>query len=282
MNPFGRTGLWINRRDPVERIVEVARAAESTGYGTVWIAGGGTPGVFDLVEQVLAGTTDVKVATGIVNIWVETPESVTAAWHRLEERFPDRLYVGLGISHARMVNDLPGQAYEKPLARTRDFLDALDEQGDPLPADRRLLAALGPKMCRLAAERTLGTHPYLVTAENTAAARRNVGPDAVVAPELGVVLDADLEAARAQGREHLEYYLGLPNYTNNWRRAGFGDADLENGGSDALLDDVLALGEAEAIAARVAEHRAAGADHVCFQLLGHGDPVTTLTALADV
>lgn len=282
MSPFGTTGVWIGRRTSTETILDIARAADETGYGTVWLGGGGEPGVFDLVEQVLETTEQARVATGIVNLWVETPESVTEAWHRLEARHPGRLYVGIGISHARMVDALPGQRYDKPLARTQAFLDGLDAQTDPLPPERRLLAALGPKMCALAAERTLGTHPYLATLENTAAARTHVGPDAVVAPELGVVLDTDLTAAREQGREHLSYYLGLPNYTNNWRRSGFTDADLEDGGSDALVDALLALGDRDAIASRVAAHRAAGADHVCLQLLGRGDPVAAVRALAGV
>ena len=253
---------------PLDDLVSVSCGLEELGYGTVWISGGGDPGVFDIVSAVLDATSSITVATGIVNIWVETPESVTEAWHRLEEAHAGRLYVGLGISHQRMVEGSLGQQYTRPLAKTEAFLDGLDAQADPLPADRRILAALGPKMCRLAAERSLGTHPYLVTTRNTAAAREGVGANAVVAPELGVVLEPDLAAARAQGREALSYYLGLPNYTNNWLRSGFTEADLEDGGSDRLLDDVLALGDQEAIAARVAEHREAGADHVCLQVLG--------------
>lgn len=281
MNPFGSTGVWLRRNLPVDQLVALGREAEDLGYETVWISGGGEPGVFDLVERVLAGTERVTVATGIVNIWVETPASVTAAWHRLETAYPGRLYVGLGVSHARMVNDLPGQSYVKPLARTREFLDDLDAQDpDPLPPNRRVVAALGPKMCALAAERSLGTHPYLVTVDNTAAARQGVGPDAVVAPELGVVLDSDLASARRQGREAVSFYLGLPNYTNNWLRSGFTEADLEDGGSDALLDAVLALGDVDALAARIAAHREAGADHVCIQALGDRDPAEVFRALA--
>jgi probable F420-dependent oxidoreductase len=280
-NPFGSLGVWLRRSMPLDDLVAISRGAEELGYGTVWISGGGEPGVLDLASAVLDATTSVKVATGIVNVWVETPESVTAAWHRLEAAHPGRLYVGLGISHQRLVEGSIGQRYAKPLATTAAFLDGLDAQRDPLPPDRRLIAALGPKMCRLAAERSLGTHPYLVTTGNTAAAREGVGADAVVAPELGVILDPDLVAARAQGREALSYYLGLPNYTNNWLRSGFTEDDLADGGSDRLLDDVLALGDTEAVSARVAAHRAAGADHVCLQALGTSvDPLTTFRRLA--
>lgn len=283
MNPFGTLGVWLRRSMGSDRLVTLAREAEEQGYETVWISGGGEPGVFDLVGDVLRGTSGVKVATGIVNLWVETPESVTRAWQRLEEEHPGRTYVGLGVSHSPLVDSMPGKKYARPLAYTRAFLDGLDAQTDPLPSDRRLLAALGPKMCALAAERTLGTHPYLVTTANTAAARAAVGADAVVAPELGVVLaddlGDDLDAARDRGRTAISRYLSLPNYTNNWLRSGFTEADLEDGGSDRLLDEVLALGSTEQVQARIAAHRQAGANHVCLQVLDDRD-VETLRVLA--
>lgn len=258
----------------------VAREAEQLGYETFWLSGGRTPGVFDEVEAVLAATERIKVATGIVNLWVETPESVTEAYRRLEDAYPGRLYVGLGISHAPLVAQI-GKDYSRPLATTRTFLDGLDAQPDPVPTDRRIIAALGPKMLRLAAERSLGTHPYLVTTDNTASARAGVGPDAVVAAEVGVVIESDLASARDQGRRAIDHYLGLPNYTNNWKRAGFTDADLADGGSDRLLDAVLALGDADAVRARIAAHYEAGADHVCVQVLGdEPDRLAVLRELA--
>lgn len=280
MNPFGELGVWTTRAVADETHVSSAREAEALGYGTVWIGGGGEPGVFDLVEKVLAATERILVATGIVNIWAETPQSVTRAWHTLEERYPGRLYVGLGISHSRVVDGL-GQTYDRPLGRTREFLDALDAETDPLPADRRLLAALGPKMLALAAERTLGTHPYLTTTANTAAARAGVGPDKVVATELGVVLDPDLDAARRQGQDALAFYVGLPNYANNWLRSGFTEDHFDHGASPRLVDALLALGDPDAISARIEAHRAAGADHVCVQVLGDDpDRAAVLRALA--
>jgi probable F420-dependent oxidoreductase len=277
-NPFGSLGVWISRHRSLEQLVPVAVQADRLDYDTVWIGGGGEPGVFDLAETVLAATERVRVATGIANIWVETPASVAEAYEWLEAAYPGRLYVGLGISHARTIRTLDLD-YSRPLARTREFLDALDAQPSPVPHDRLVLAALGPRMLRLAGERTLGAHPYLATPQNTAAARAGVGADALVATELGVVLDPDLGAARRQAREALAYYLGLPNYTNNWRRSGFTEEDLADGGSDRLLDALFALGDADAVLDRVAAHRAAGADHVCLQVLGDADPATVLGAL---
>jgi probable F420-dependent oxidoreductase len=158
--------------------------------------------------------------------------------------------------------------YEKPLARTRAFLDGLDAEPGPLPPGRRVLGALGPRMLELAAGRTAGAHPYLVPVDGTARARAGVGPDRLVAPELGVVLEPDLPAARDLARQALARYLGLPNYTNNWLRSGFTDDDLADGGSDRLIDALVALGDPAAVARRVAEHREAGADHVALQVLG--------------
>jgi probable F420-dependent oxidoreductase len=267
LDAFGRTGGWLSRGLPPDELVSAAQELERSGYGTVWVSGGGEPGVFDVVETVLSGTARITVATGIVNLWVESPASVTDAFHRLEQQHPGRLYVGLGISHAPMVNTKTEHTYSKPLARTREFLDELDAAADPVPAHRRLLGALGPKMLELARTRTLGTHPYLVTVQNTAAARSGVG-EGFVAPELGVVLDPDLDRARASGRKAIERYFALPNYTNNWLRSGFTEKDLAAGGSDQLIDEVLALGDVEAISARVQAHRDAGADHVTLQILG--------------
>ena len=277
---FGTLGVWLLRSLPTEQLTRVTREVETLGYGAVWISGGKDPGIFDVVETVLDATERITVATGIVNLWAETPESVTDAWHRLEARHPGRLHVGLGVSHKPMVEGLLGLEYTRPLARTREFLDGLDAQPDPLPVERRLIGALGPKMLQLSAARTLGAHPYLVTTHNTEQARAEVG-DGVVAVELGVVLDGDVDSARATAREQIARYFGMPNYTNNWLRSGFTEADLADGGSDALIEALVAIGDVDAVAARVAEHRAAGADHVALQVLG-ADPdyVAAFTALA--
>lgn len=267
LDAFGTTGGWITRGLPHDDLVALVRQLEESGYGTVWVSGGGEPGVFDVVGAVLEATSTITVATGILNIWVETPDDVAAAYHRLEAQHPGRLYVGIGVSHAPFVDAKTDHTYARPLAKTREFLDGLDAATRPVPTGRRLIGALGPKMLELAAARTLGTHPYLVTVENTAAARAGVG-DAFVAPELGVVLDDDLDRARAIGRKAIDFYFGLPNYTNNWLRSGFTEADLADGGSDRLIDAVLALGDVAAIGARVQALRNAGADHVTLQVLG--------------
>jgi probable F420-dependent oxidoreductase len=278
---LGETGAWLLRHLPLDVLTRAAREVEDLGFGTVWISGGVEPGVFSLVESILDATEHVAVATGVVNIWAETPSSVTAAWHRLEERHPGRLYIGLGISHAPLVEGTLGTAYTKPLAKTAAFLDALDSERDPLPRERRMLGALGPKMLELAAQRTLGTHPYLVSPMNTATARGQVGERALVAPELGVVLNADREAALRVARAELAFYLSLPNYTNNWLRSGFTEDDFADGGSDRLIDALFAVGDLDAIAARVSRHRACGANHVAFQVLGDPpDHVTAYRALA--
>jgi probable F420-dependent oxidoreductase len=265
---LGSLGAWVPRSLPAGELAALATALEDAGYGTIWISGGGEPGVFATVAAVLGATSRVPVATGVVNLWMETPATVTEAWHRLEEQHPGRLLVGLGISHAPLVERAGAGVYEKPLARTRAFLDALDAEPGPLPPGRRVLGALGPRMLALAAERTAGAHPYLVTVDGTARARAGVGPDRLVAPELGVVLEPDLPAGRDLARQALRRYLGLPNYTNNWLRSGFTEDDLADGGSDRLIDALVAVGDPAAVARRVAEHREAGADHVALQVLG--------------
>lgn len=263
---FGTLGVWIPRNLPDLQLAALAVQVEQLGFGAIWVAGGISPGVFADVERVLAATERITVATGVVNVWFETPETVTEGWHRVERSHPGRVYVGLGISHAPLVDRLPDTRYDRPLARMRSFLDQLDALPDPLPPERRLLGALGPEMVRLAAERTLGTHPYLVTPENTAAARDAVGAG-FLAPELGVVLSADLARGRELGRVALQPYAGLPNYTRNWLRSGLTEQDVTSS-SDRLLDRVLALGDVEAIARQVQAHRTAGADHVALQVLG--------------
>jgi probable F420-dependent oxidoreductase len=265
---FGPLGAWISRAISPDDLTAVARTVEETGYGTLWISGGVEKGVFDSVRAALAATERITVATGIVNIWMETPESVTEAWHVLEEQYPGRLQVGLGISHAPLVERTGRGSYDRPLARMGEYLDALDAQPDPLPPARRVLGALGPKMVLLAADRTAGSHPYLVTVENTAAIRDGIGPNAVVAPELGIVLSEDPVAGRDVARAAIANYLGLPNYTNNWLRSGFTENDLADGGSDRLIDALVAIGDVEAIGRRVQAHRDAGADHVALQVLG--------------
>jgi len=190
--------------------------------------------------------------------------------------------VGIGVSHAPLIDAGEPGRYRRPLAAMAAFLDGLDQAPVPLAPARRVLAALGPKMLELARARSAGVHPYNVTPEHTAQARQAVGPDALVLPEQAVALTTDAETGRRLGRSHLIHYLALPNYTNNLRRLGFGDADFAEGGSDRLIDAMVAWGDEEAIRARIQEHYDAGADHVCIQALSDEAefPLTTWRDLA--
>jgi probable F420-dependent oxidoreductase len=263
-------------------LATVAPQLEDLGYQAIWVSGGREPGVFDAVDVLISATERVTIATGILNIWMETPQAVSAGWQRIEADQPGRLFIGLGISHAPLIDPLGVGPYSHPVERVRTFLDDLDALPVPVPKTRRLLGALGPRMLELARERTVGSHPYLVTVANTAAARKVLG-EAFLAVELGVVLEPDLERAREVARAALARYFVLPNYTRNWLRAGFGPEDLQSGGSDRLIDALVALGDADAIRQRIEEHWKAGADHVAVQVLSAGDSsVETFRALGPV
>src|SRR4051812_6322272 len=266
-------GIWsamLRYGDPSEA-AELASEMESLGYSALWIPDVGGD-VWTPLGNLLAATRSLTVATGILNIWMHTPEETAAQHHALTTEHGPRFLCGIGVSHRPLIDRLnePG-TYQKPVDKMASFLDGLDAQEPPLSKGARCIAALGPKMLELAATRTSGTHPYLVTPEHTAAARAAVGPDALVASEQAVVLDTNADTARATARTHLETYLGLPNYTNNWKRAGFADDDLAGGGSDRLVDALVAWGDEDAIAARVRAQRDAGASHVCIQAL-ESDP----------
>jgi probable F420-dependent oxidoreductase len=267
---LGRIGVWVNRPPTTE----LAQALERLGYGAIWV-GGSPGGELEGIDRTLAATSRITVATGIVNIWKDDPATIAASYHRLADSYPGRFLLGVGAGHPEATSQ-----YTKPYDALVQYLDGLDAGG--VPQDRRVLAALGPKVLRLAADRTAGAHPYLVTAEHTRQARELIGSDALLAPEQHVVLDSDRARGRDLARGALKYYLDLTNYTSNWRRLGFTDADLAGGGSDRLVDGVVAVGDAERIAARVTEHLDAGADHVCIQLIaGEGaDLVPGFTELA--
>ncbi len=215
-----------------------------------------------MIEDYLDATTTIMVATGIVNIWKDAPETVAASYHRIEQRHPGRFLLGIGVGHP----EATGARYTKPYEAMVAYLDALDEAH--VPMDRRVLAALGPRVLKLAADRTAGAHPYLVTPEHTRRAREIVGPGVLLAPEQRVVIATDPERARAIGRPTVEKpYLGLSNYTRNLRSLGFTDEDLAGGGSDRLIDALVVYGDATAIAARLARHIEAGANHVAVNLI---------------
>ena len=221
----------------------------------------------------LAATERIAVATGIVNMWTTSAEAVAESYHRIEARYPGRFLLGVGIGHPEATTE-----YRSPFATIIEYLDRLDAAEVPIMG--RALAALGPKVLRVSAERTAGAHPYLTTPEHTRAARELLGPDVLLAPEHFAVLDEDPERARAIGRPTVQRYLGLRNYTSNLRRLGFTDDDLAGAGSDRLVDALVAYGDAGAVAARLTEHLAAGARHVCVQVLGDGDPAPALAAVA--
>ena len=240
---------------------------EALGYSALWIpdVGGDLTGS---LANLLGVTSTVTIATGILNVWMHTPADAAAAHARLTAEHGPRYLCGIGISHRPFIDmvNAPG-TYTKPVETMANYLDGLDAAPTPIAVNDRLIAALGPKMLELARARTAGTHPYLVTPELTAQARAGIGPDRLVASEVGVVLETDPAKAREIARLHLQTYLGLPNYANNWKRHGFTDDDIANGGSDRLVDALIGWGDEAAIAARVQQHRDAGADHVCVQVL---------------
>ncbi|WP_459645284.1 LLM class F420-dependent oxidoreductase [Kineococcus sp. NUM-3379] len=269
---LGSYGIW---RHAVSLEPQLAREVEDLGYGTLWI-GGSPPGDLELAESLLAATERLVVATGIVNMWTTPAEEVAASYHRLARRFGGRFLLGVGIGHPEATAE-----YRSPYATMVAYLDALDAAG--VPAQHRVLAALGPRALVLAAERTRGAHPYLVPVQHTASARELLGPGPLLAPEHKVVLDTDPERARSVARPVVDRpYLRLRNYTTNLRRHGFGDEDIAGGGSDRLIDALAAHGDAAAVAAGLRAHLDAGADHVCAQVLtaAGADPRPALRELA--
>ncbi|HKO33780.1 MAG TPA: LLM class F420-dependent oxidoreductase, partial [Candidatus Limnocylindria bacterium] len=218
------------------------------------------------VENLLSATKSVAIATGILNLWMHDPADVAAAHARLTATHGRRFLLGIGVSHAPLIDSKNPGTYRKPLAATAAFLDGLDNAEQPVSPEDRVLAALGPKMLRLAADRSRGVHPYLVTPDHTAIARDALGPGSLVLPEQTVILSEDPETARPIARKWLQSYLALPNYANNLLRIGFTEDDVHDV-SDRLLDAIVVWGNEDAILARVDEHKAAGADHVCVQVL---------------
>lgn len=265
---LGTYGVWVHF-DGIS--AEQARRIESAGYGTIWL--GGSPPTLAPVRAILDATSTIKVATGITNIWNTDPSAIAGEYHAVERDVPDRFVLGVGAGHREATAE-----YRKPYDAVVSYLDVLDKEG--VPTDRRVLAALGPKMLRLAADRSLGAHPYLTTADHTRTAREILGDTAVLAPEQKVVVSTDAAAARAAGRAVVDRpYLHLSNYVNNLKRLGYTDADIADGGSDALIDALVAHGTAEQVNARLDEHLAAGADHVAIQVLGADDIATVLEEL---
>ena len=265
---LGRIGIW-RRYQPGPGIVP---ELEALGYGTLWL--GSSPSLAD-ARTYLEASEEITIATGILNIWQHEPADVAREHLALTAAYPGSFLLGIGVGHPEATSD-----YKRPLTAMRNFFDGLDAGG--VPREEMVAAALGPKMLDLAAERSLGTHPYFTTPDHTRFARERVGSDALVAVEVAVVVETDTERARADARAYAKLYLGLTNYTSNLLRFGFTEADIADGGSDRLIDEVIPNGSAEAIAEAVQAHFDAGADHVCLQPLGHGPaPVDDYAALAE-
>ncbi|MFF4605147.1 LLM class F420-dependent oxidoreductase [Streptomyces sp. NPDC001339] len=261
LGPIGIWSSWFRSDDPAEagQIREAAAALEDMGFAALWI--GGSPG-FDHAARLLAATNRVVVATSILSIWQYEAADVAAREAALDPADRERFLLGLGVSHARFAT-----RYARPYSAMQDYLTGLDSAPMPVPAERRVLAAIGPKMLGLARDRAAGAIPYLVTPEFTAQAREILGQQPFLGPEMKVVLDADLPRARHTARDYLASYLALPNYTNSLKRAGYTEEDFAGGGSDRLLDALVALGDVERIRTRVAEFHKAGADHVAVQVV---------------
>jgi probable F420-dependent oxidoreductase len=269
---LGRYGIW---RRGSELTPELARQVEELGFTAIWI-GGSPAGDLELAESLLAATRHLAVATGIVNMWSTPAEEVAPSYHRIEAAYPGRFLLGVGIGHPEATKE-----YRSPYATIIDYLDRLDAAG--VPVQGRALAALGPKVLKVAAERTAGAHPYLTTPQHTREARELVGPGVLLAPEQKVVVDTDPERARAIGRPAVQNpYLKLRNYTTNLLRLGWTEDDIDGGGSDRLIDALAVHGDAATAAAGLTAHLDAGADHVCAQVLtADGDPLPALRELSE-
>ncbi|MFM8303585.1 MAG: LLM class F420-dependent oxidoreductase [Actinomycetota bacterium] len=274
---LGRVGIWTFALDgqhtPVAQ--EMAAELDDLGFGAVWVpeAVGRDPMVSATLT--LAATERITVCTGIASIYARAAMTMTSGWKAISEAFPGRFLLGLGVSHQPAVEGMRQQTYGPPLASMRAYLDAMDQAlylaAPPTVEPGRCLAALGPKMLALAAERTRGAHPYYVPPEHTAFAREVMGPGPLLAPEQKVILETDPTTAREIARANITGYLSLPNYANNLRRLGFTEEDITQC-SDRLVDAIVAWGDVEAVRARVQAHHDAGADHVCLQVLPFDDP----------
>ncbi len=289
-NSLGKLGLWTFQLDmqPMKEAQKAAAQIEELGFGTVWVpeAVGREP--FASCGLLLSATEKLIMGTGIASLHARSAMTMSAGQKTLTEAFPDRFLLGIGVSHQPAVEGFHGGSYGKPYSNMVKYLDAMDRSlffgSGPTQPPVRCLAALGPKMLKLAAEKTLGAHPYFVPVEHTPIARAILGPDALLAPEQAVVFSANADEARAIARGHMSTYMGLPNYTNNLRRLGWGDEDLvtPNGPSDKLVDAIVAWGTLDDIHARIKAHLDGGADHVCVQVLSANLTAVTMNEFRDL
>ena len=269
---MGRVGLWSADFDlqPMSKAQEAIAEVEEMGYCAVWVPEAVLREPFASTALLLSATKKIVLATGIASLHARTAQTMNAGWKTVTEAFPDRFVLGIGVSHAPMVTGVHKGAYDKPYSTMVEYLDEMDSglyfSPAPSTTPRRVLAALGPKMLKLAAERANGAHPYFTPAEHTAFARSTMGKEAFLAPEVAVVLETDATKARAIARGFMKTYTGLPNYANNLKRFGF-EHDEIVGQEDRLVDAIVGWGTTDTVVARIKEHFDAGADHVCIQVL---------------
>ncbi|CAI7980703.1 Coenzyme F420-dependent N5 N10-methylene tetrahydromethanopterin reductase-like protein [Frankia sp. Hr75.2] len=279
---LGRVGLWSQALDmvPTSMARDVVQELEDLGYPSLWISEGLRREVFVNASLLLSATRRMVVATGVANIWARDAAAMVAGQLTLAEAFDGRFLLGMGVSQAVIVEGMRGHVYSSPLKRMASYLDAMDEvrYQSPAPTNTppRVLAAVGPKMLELAGRRSAGAHPYFVVPEHTAAARAALGPERLLCPEQAVVLETDPDRARAIARKYAQLYLGFPSYRNDLKKHGFVDTDFEDGGTDRVIDAVIAWGDVDAVRSRVQAHLDAGADHVSVQVL---PPHTTMVPL---
>lgn len=256
---------------PAAEAQQLAAELEQLGYGAIWLPEVAGRDVMVHLTLLLSATERLVGATGIASIWARDAVTMTGAAKGLTEAFPERVVLGLGVSHHNLVEELRGHRYERPLAAMRTYLDAMDKSPytafRPSTPVRRVLAALGPKMLALSAERSDGAHTYLVPPEHTEEARKQLGTGPLLCTEQAVLLESDPARAREIARAHTTVYVRLPNYQNNLRRLGFAPEEFADGGSDRVVDTIVAWGDEQAILDRVRSHFDAGADHVCIQPL---------------
>lgn len=260
-------GLWSSqlRYGNPEEAAQAASELDGLGFTALWIPDVGGP-VLDSVENLLSATEKSVIATGILNLWMHEAADVASRYATLTEAHGERFLLGIGVSHAPLIDSKEPGLYRKPLAATEKFLDAIDASPQPVPRENRVLAALGPKMLQLSATKAGGAHPYLSTPEHTHQAREVLGDGPLLLPEQSVLLTENRDEARQIGTDWLRSYLALPNYANNLLRLGFTEEDLSSV-SDRLFDALIAWGDEDAVRSRVREHLDAGADHVCVQVL---------------
>ncbi len=277
---IGRVGIWTFQLDlvPSRQAQEHVSELDDLGYGAVWIPEAVGREAFTSAAILLAGSPRIPIATGIASIWARDPMAMSGAHKTLSEAYPGRFLLGMGVSHHNLVGRVRGHVYDKPYSAMVQYLDAMDASifmaSPPLEEPQKVIAALGPKMLKLAAERTAGAHPYFVPPEHTAVAREALGdgPDRpLLAVEQAIVLETDPTKAREIARQHTALYVGLPNYANNLKRFGFVDEDFADQGSDKLIDTIVAWGTIDTVIERVKAHHDAGADHVCIQVIAENN-----------